>query len=87
MSVEYHFNFLLIFLLKIFHLLPLSSIISFQLPMEQHEGGGGLPPLKFRVYEYGTKPGEETTTTEQMPTAEETDIICTARYKWFNDGN
>ena len=33
-----------------------------KIPLSSQETNAGLLPLQFKVYEYGTKPGEEPTT-------------------------
>merc|ERR1712106_240891 len=38
------------------------SIQKISIPLSSQETNAGLLPLKFKVYEYGTKPGEELTT-------------------------
>merc|ERR1712106_225082 len=38
------------------------SIQKISIPLSSQETNAGLLPLKFKVYEYGTKPGEEPTT-------------------------
>merc|ERR1711892_1194289 len=38
------------------------SIQKISIPLSSQESNAGLLPLKFKVYEYGTKPGEEPTT-------------------------
>merc|ERR1739838_1198813 len=38
------------------------SIQKISIPLSSQETNAGLSPLKFKVYEYGTKPGEEPTT-------------------------
>merc|ERR1711892_1409504 len=38
------------------------SIQKISIPLSRQETNAGLLPLKFKVYEYGTKPGEEPTT-------------------------
>merc|ERR1711892_910227 len=38
------------------------SIRKISIPLSSQETNAGLLPLKFKVYEYGTKPGEEPTT-------------------------
>merc|ERR1711892_1066749 len=38
------------------------SIQKISIPLSSQESNAGLLPLKFKVYEYGTKPGEELTT-------------------------
>ena len=39
------------------------------MPLRLQEKSAGLIPLKFKVYEYGTKPEEFTTSTSEQPTA------------------
>merc|ERR1712123_389911 len=38
------------------------SIQKISIPLSSQESNAGLLPIKFKVYEYGTKPGEEPTT-------------------------
>jgi hypothetical protein len=45
------------------------SIQKINVPLRLQEKSAGLIPLKFKVYEYGTKPEEYTTSTSEHPTA------------------
>jgi hypothetical protein len=44
------------------------SIQKINVPLRLQEKSAGLIPLKFKVYEYGTKPEEFTTSTSAQPT-------------------
>merc|ERR1739838_634122 len=50
------------------------SIQKISIPLVDQETNAGLLPLKFKIYEYGTKPGEEVTTEAPKPTQEATNI-------------
>ena len=51
-----------------------STILKVNVPLEQQETDAGLLPLSFKVYEYGTKPGEQPTTVTQEETSEGTTV-------------
>merc|ERR1711892_513070 len=50
------------------------SIQKISIPLRDQETNAGLLPLKFKIYEYGTKPGEEVTTEAPKPTQEALNI-------------
>ena len=51
-----------------------STILKVNVPLEQQETDAGLLPLSFKVYEYGTKTGEQPTTVTQEETSEGTTV-------------
>merc|ERR1712123_302742 len=50
------------------------SIQKISIPLSSQETNAGLLPLKFKIYEYGTKPGEEVTTEAPESTQEAPNI-------------
>ena len=51
-----------------------STILKVNVPLEQQETDAGLLPLSFKVYEYGTKTGEQPTTVTQEETSKGTTV-------------